>query len=105
MPGFEPVAGGGNQTQFSQRDFFLSDDFKQGRSPTSPGSGKTGNVTTSLDDERDEEYFCLRPPVPGNGTFSSSRSDDSDHNPDVIPDALFLSGGNKLDRWKKHFKN
>ena len=68
--------------------------MKTCRSPTSGGGGiggKTGNGT-SFDEERDEEYFCLRPKIPGNGagTFAG-RSDDSDHTPDIIPDA-FLGG-------------
>jgi hypothetical protein len=55
---------------------------------SSPQSGvKSGK---SFDEDREEEYFCLRPVNLPPSTFTN-RSDDSDHNPDVIPDA-FLGG-------------
>ena len=55
---------------------------------SSPQSGvKSGK---SFDEDREDEYFCLRPVNPPPSTFTN-RSDDSDHNPDVIPDA-FLGG-------------
>ena len=67
--------------------------MKKLRSPTSvassPSGGKSGKLS-SFDDEREDEYFCLRPVNVPQSTFTN-RSDDSDHNPDVIPDA-FLSG-------------
>ena len=74
-----------------------SGDVKKQRSPTSvtssPVGGKAGKMS-SFDDERDEEYFCLRPVNPPASTFTN-RSDDSEHNPDVIPDA-FLGGKSRL---------
>ena len=73
-----------------------SGDVKKQRSPTSvtssPVGGKAGKM--SFNDERDEEYFCLRPVNPPASTFTN-RSDDSEHNPDVIPDA-FLGGKSRL---------